>query len=160
MRQSRTALEDFLRGATLVALALAAAPLSAQEVYKSVDAQGNVVYSDRGSTKNAPATTLHVTEPDPAEVARLAKQQQLLGAEERQRQKQDAIDSHNKAVGDHNKQVACENARNKYYRYKDAGRIYQRDADGNRIYYSDEQSDQLREQSRRAMLAACGSSAP
>jgi hypothetical protein len=85
--------------------ALFAASALAQQVYKSVDAQGNVVYSDRGSTKNAPTTSVHVTEPDPAEVARLAKQQQLLSAAERQRQKE-ALDSKNKAAADQHRQAA------------------------------------------------------
>ena len=57
-------------------------PALAQQVYKSVDAQGNVVYSDRGSTKNAPTTSVHVTEPDPAEVAQA---RQAAAAPERRR---------------------------------------------------------------------------
>jgi len=51
------------RGVTLVALLVlgcAATPLSAQQVYKSVDAEGHAVYSDRGGSKTAPKTTLHV----------------------------------------------------------------------------------------------------
>jgi hypothetical protein len=39
---------------------------------------------------------------------------------------------------------------------KDARRIYQRDADGNRIYYTDPEADAKREESRQAMMAACG----
>lgn len=145
------------RGVCCVALLACATALPAQEIYKSVDAQGNVVYSDRAPSKNAPTTAVHVTEPDPAEVARLAKQQQLLNASDRERQKQEAAEARDHAALEHRQQVNCENARNKYYRYKDSGRIYQRDADGNRIYYSDSESDALREQARRAMLAACGS---
>lgn len=142
--------------AALIALVCATPPVRAQEVYKSVDAQGHVVYSDRGTSKTAPTTTVHVREPDPVEVARLAKQQQLLDAADIERRKQGAIDDKNKAAADHAKQVACENARNKYYRLKDSARLYQRDADGNRVFYADEQADALREQARRAMVAACG----
>ena len=129
----------------------------AQEIYKSVDAQGNVVYSDRAQSKNAPTTAVHVTEPDPAEVARLARQQQLLSASDRERQKQEAADAKNRAALERKQQVSCENARNKYFRYKDSGRIYQRDADGNRVFYTDSEADALREQARRSMVAACGS---
>ena len=51
-------------------MALAAPGLTpAQEVYKSVDGQGKVVYSDRGVTKNAPKTSLHVEPGNPAEAA-------------------------------------------------------------------------------------------
>jgi multidrug efflux pump subunit AcrA (membrane-fusion protein) len=151
---------DILRCAALVAALLACSwpPSSAlaQEVYRSVDAQGHVTYSDRGSSKNAPKTSIKVNEPDPAEVERLAKEQQLLSAEDSQRAKQEALEAKNKAAADRNKQQSCERARNNYYRLKDAGRIYQRDADGNRVYYSDAESDTLREKARQAMLSACG----
>lgn len=157
MRYFRMTAGGFWRGASCAALLVCAGTLPAQEIYKSVDAQGNTVYSDRAPTKNAPTTAVHVTEPDPAEVARLAKQQQLLNAGEREREKQEAADTRNRAALEHKHQVACENARNKYYRYKDSGRIYQRDADGNRVYYTDSEADAMREQARRDMAAACGS---
>jgi hypothetical protein len=148
----------FLRcAAVFAALFALAAPSLAQQIYKSVDAQGNVVYSDRASTKNAPTTSVRVTEPDPAEVARLAKQQQLLSAAERQRQKEEALDNKNKAAADQRRQAACEKARDKYFRVKDTPRLYQRDPEGNRVYYSDEEADALREQARRAMVSSCGS---
>jgi isoleucyl-tRNA synthetase len=143
--------------AVLLALLSPLAPVSAQEVYRSLDADGHVVYSDRGAVKNAPKTTVHVDAVDPAEAARLAKEQELLQAEEAQRAKQQSIDEKNKAKADHQKDVACQNARNYYYRLRDSGRVYQRDADGNRVYYSDSEADALREQAKRAMNSACGS---
>ncbi|HEV3182898.1 MAG TPA: DUF4124 domain-containing protein [Steroidobacteraceae bacterium] len=144
----------------LLALTCAATPLAAQEVYKTVDADGHVVYSDRGATKSAPKTTLHVEEPDPAEVARLAREQDLLKADEQARTRQQAINDKNKAQQaqqQRKQQQACEQSRNHYYYLKDSTRIYQRDADGNRVYLSDEAADATREQARRAMTSACGS---
>ena len=85
MGKVRTMYGSSWRAALGALVALACLPLPAQEVYKSVDAQGHVVYSDRGTTKTAPKTALHVEEPDPAEAARLAKQQQILDAQEQQR---------------------------------------------------------------------------
>jgi hypothetical protein len=141
-----------------IALACPHGTLLAQEVYKSVDADGHVVYSDRGSAKNAPTTSIHVTEPDPAEAARLAKQQQLLNAAEKQRQKEEAADSKSNAQTERNRQQKCERARNQYYRLHDARRIFdKRDADGNPIYLSDEEADAARDKARRAMTDACGS---
>lgn len=147
------------RGAALgalVALCCPLTPVQAQEVYRSVDAEGHVIYSDRGASKNAPKTTVQVTEGDPAEAARIAKEQQLLQAEDTQRAKQQAIDEKNKSGADHQKQLACQNARNYYYRLRDSARLYQRGPDGNRVYYSDSEADTLREQAKRAMTAACG----
>jgi hypothetical protein len=159
MQHLRT-FNSFWRGAVagaLLTLSCPIVPLHAQEVYKSVDAEGHVVYSDRGDTKTAPKTAVHVDEPERAEVARLAKEQELLKAEDIQRQKQEALDAKSKALADQRKQTSCQNARNYYFRLKDSGRLYQRDADGNRIYYSDTDADAMREQARRSMSSACGS---
>ncbi|MBS0378195.1 MAG: DUF4124 domain-containing protein [Proteobacteria bacterium] len=136
---------------------ICAGPVGAQEVYKSIDANGNVVYSDRGATKNAQTTAVHVTEGNAQEAARLAREQQMLNAADRQRQKQDASEEKAKESADRYRQHACETARNKYYRYKDAGRLFKRDADGNRVWLSDDDADDLREQARKAMVSACGS---
>ena len=141
----------------LLALACAATPLPAQDVYKSVDAHGHVTYSDRGTVKDAPKTSLRVAEPDPAEVARLAHEDELLKADEQVRMRQQAIDDKNKAQQQRKHQQACEQARNHYNYLKDSARIYQRDADGSRMYLSDEAADAAREQARRAMVSACGS---
>ena len=151
--------ESCWRGVALgawLAFCTALTPLPAQEVYKSVDADGHVVYSDRGASKSAAKTSVHVDEADPAEAARLAKEQQLLQAEDAQRSKQQAVDDKTKASADQKKQSACQNARNYYYRLRDSARIYQRDPDGNRVYYSDNEADAMREQAKRAMTSACG----
>ena len=118
MRISAAAYGSGTRGAmtlALLALACAVTPLAAQEVYKSVDAQGHVVYSDRGAVQNAPKTSLHVDEPDPAEVARLAHEDELLKADEQARLRQQAIDDKNKAQQQRKHQQACEQARKEAY---------------------------------------------
>jgi hypothetical protein len=160
MRMSPSPFYSVIRGAinaALLALACAATPLAAQDVYRSVDAQGHVTYSDRGPTQGAPKTTLHVEQPDPAEVARLAHEQQLLDADEATRARQQALEDKNRAAQQRKQLQTCERARNNYYQIQDAARLYQRDADGNRIYLSDEDADASREQARRTMIAACGS---
>ena len=160
MRISPRVFESVTRGAltaALLTLACATTPLAAQEVYKSVDSEGHVTYSDRGTTKGAPKTSLHVDQPDPAEVARLAHEQQLLNADDATRARQQALEDKNKAAQQRKQQQACERARNSYYQMKDAARLYQRDAAGNRVYLSDADADAKREQARQAMLAACGS---
>jgi hypothetical protein len=141
----------------LVALCCPPRPTSAQEVYKSVDAQGHVVYSDRGTAKNAPKTSLHVEEGDAAEAARLAKEQQHLSAQEELRRKQQAADDKAKTTADHKREEACKSARTDYYRMMDARRLSQRDADGNRVYYSDDEADAMRDKAKKAMDAACAS---
>ena len=160
MRPSPTTFNSFWQLAVvgaLLALAGPARPLLAQQIYKSVDAQGNVTYSDRAPGKNAPKVNLHVDPPDPAEVARLQKEQAQLKAADLERSLQQAADDKNKAAADRKLEVAWQNARNRYYQLKDSSRVFKRDAQGNRVYYSDSDADAMREQARRAMIAACGS---
>ena len=159
MPYSRTTPAFGLRGAVFVALLLLLYPVCAPragEVYKSVDAQGHVVYSDHADPSTAQKSVVTIDRPDPNEVARIAKEQEILKAEEIQRKRQQSTDEKKKAQQEHDAQVQCENARNRYYAMKDARRIYQRDANGNRIYYTDPEADAKREESRQAMQAACG----
>ena len=159
MRLATAAFGSVTGGAMSVALLVlaCAAPLAAQEVYKSVDAQGHVVYSDRGVSKGAPKTSVHVDEPNPVEAARLAHEQQLLEADDAARSRQQAAADKNKATLERKKQQACDKARNQYFQMKDAARLYGRDAEGNRIYLSDDEADAQREAARRTMVTSCGS---
>ena len=131
--------------------------LLAQEVNKSTEAQGHVVYSDRASTSTAQKSVVHVDQPDPAEVARIAKEQEILNAQDVQRKQQQSVDDKKKAQQDRDKQSRCDSARNRYYTMRDSRRLFQRDADGNRVYLTDTQADAQREDARQAMIAACGS---
>jgi hypothetical protein len=147
------------RGALCLLLGLASCPgvvVRANEVYKSVDAEGHVVYSDRADSKTAEKAVVKVDQPDPKEVARMAREQELLKVEDFQRKRQQAMDDGKKAQQDLAKQTQCENARSRYGTMKDARRIFQRDAEGNRVYYSDAEADAKREEARLAMVSACG----
>ena len=145
-------------GALLCTALLAPLVGHAQEIYKSVDANGHVVYADRGNSKTAPKTSIHVEPPDAANAARLAKEQQLLDADEQQRKAQQALDDKGKAQQEakaRQRQQRCQSAKERFYSMKDAGRLFTRDADGNRVYDSDEVADKKREEARRTMQAAC-----
>jgi len=61
--QSQTVSDTHLYGAYVVALVLLACPalvLRAAEVYKSVDSEGHVVYSDRADSSRAPQTLVRI----------------------------------------------------------------------------------------------------
>jgi hypothetical protein len=128
----------------------------ADQVYKSVDAQGHVTYSDRPNTAGAQKTEIAVQQADPHEAARLAKEHQLLKAEDDQRTKKQATDDRAKAQQDRDKAAKCQTARDQYYAIKDTGRLFTRDADGNKVYYNDAEADAKREAARQVMTAACG----
>jgi hypothetical protein len=159
VRHSLTTAECARRGAIFIALVLAvgtARPLGAGEVYKSVDADGHVVYSDRADSSAAQKSVVHADPSNPTEAARLAKEQEIQKAEDLQHSRQKLIEDTKKAQQDQAKQVQCESARNRYYSIKDARRIFDLDAAGNRVYYSDAEADTKREEARQAMTAACG----
>jgi hypothetical protein len=149
---------DFARLSSLlmacVLLAWPACLPRADEVYKSIDAQGHVVYSDRPDT-SAHKAVVNVDRPDPKEVARIGKEQEILKAEEIQRNRQKLIDDAKKAQQDRARQAQCDAARSRFYALKDARRIYDRDADGNRIYYDEAEANAKREEARQTMNAAC-----
>jgi hypothetical protein len=131
------------------------APASADQIYKSVDAQGHVTYSDRSTTAGAQKTDVPVQRADPKEAERLAKERMLLKAEDDQRTRKEVADNKIKARLNAEKKRLCEMARNHYNDLKSANRIYTSTADGNREYYSDAQADAMRDEAKRAMDAAC-----
>jgi hypothetical protein len=139
---------------SLVAFAI---PGYADQIYKYVDAQGHVTYSDRPNTAGAKKTEVTVQQADPHEAARLAKENQLLKAEDDQRKKQQANEDRVKAQQDRDKAARCQTARDHYNAVKDNGRLYTRDAQGNKVYYNDAEADAKRETARQVMATACGS---
>ena len=141
----------------LAAAALAlASGAAAQQVYKSVDADGHVVYSDRGASKNAPTTSLKVQESDAAGAAQLARQQRELEAADAARRQQQAAEDKQRAAQAKQRQQACDKARQEYDRVLNTRRLYHLDGDGNRVYSPDAELDQARERARLAMVTACG----
>lgn len=136
--------------------ALVPDPARADQVYKSVDAQGHVTYSDRPASAAAQKTDVAVQQADPKEAERLAKEHLLLKAEDAQRTQKETADSKIKAQQDAEKKRRCESARNHYNDLKSSNRIYTTTADGNREYYTDAQADVMRDDAKRAMDTACG----
>jgi hypothetical protein len=120
-----------------------------------VDAQGHVSYSDRPNSTAARKTDIAVQQADPAEAARLAKERQVLKAEDDIRKRQESVDGRAKAQQDRDRQIRCQAARDHYYSIKDAGRLFKNDAEGNRVYYTDAEADAQREQARQVMNTAC-----
>ena len=142
--------------AGLAFLALLSRPAAADQVYKCVDAQNHMTFSDRPCAPSAQKTEVTFQQADPAEAARLAKENQVLKSVDEQRKKQQANDDKSKAQQDQAKQAKCQVARDHYNSIKDAGRMYQRDADGNKVYYTDAEADAKREAARQVMTIACG----
>jgi hypothetical protein len=124
------------------------------QIYKTVDAHGNIVYSDRASSANAPKAGVQVHEPSAEDLAQVEQQRHANQSAEVERLKEALVHSAG-AQQQKEKQTRCEHARDQFHNLSDASRIYQLDAQGNRVYLSDAEADAKRAEARRAMDAAC-----
>ena len=133
--------------------ALVAVPVAANEVYRTVDERGQVVYSDRplgptservvvdprlvegaaaaAETSAPPATTPRQDQADAATVAAARAEQQQLMAE------------------------ACRQARAAVEAYERSPRLYETLPDGGRRYLSEEEFVAARAQARQAVIDFC-----
>lgn len=145
--------------AAAIAMGASAASWGDTQIYKAVDAQGHVVYSDKASTSNAQKTNVQVHQPSAADLAHVEQQKAALQAADNQRVSEaiaDKVSQAQKQKQDGDKQARCQQARNYFLNLKDATRLFQRDAQGNRLYLPDDQLDAKRAEARKAMDAACG----
>jgi hypothetical protein len=154
-RQSPIGLARACLMCTLACIAVAARGYG-DEVYKTVDASGHVVYSDHPTSSAAQKVDVQVTQPDAAEAARLAKQHALEDADFAQRSKQEAAEASKQAAQAKQDEARCTAARTRYNFLMQVNRLYRVDADGNRAYYSDAEADAMRVTAKQTMDQACG----
>jgi hypothetical protein len=128
----------------------------AEEVYKTIDASGHVVYSDHPISPASEKLSVPVKEADPGEAARLAKQRAVEDAEDAQRSRQEADEQSKQDAQSKQQAQACTSARNHYFSIKDSRRLFTVDADGNRVFYSDPEADAMKASAKQAMDQACG----
>jgi hypothetical protein len=130
----------------------------ADDMYKTVDAQGHVIYSDHPSSPASQHISVQVTAPNSEEAARLGKEQALLtadAAQQAQRAQHDAAEQTKKAAQDAALKQRCDSARDRYAVFAAGGRIFKSDEQGNRVYYSDQEIDQQRAAAKAVMDSSC-----
>ena len=135
-----------------------APPLQADTMYRTVDAEGRVTYSDRPLSPLSQRISVDVTGPNTSEAARLSKVQAAEAAADQQRIQQgqhDAEEAKKAAAHEAVQQQRCNAARGRYATFAAGGRLFRTDADGNRVYLSDEEIDQQRTLAKAAMDSAC-----
>jgi hypothetical protein len=133
----------------------------ADDVYKTVDPQGGVVYSDHPLSSASQRISVQVTAPIPEEAARLAKEQAMLTADAAQQAQQaqhEAAEQKKKAGQEAAQKQRCDAARNRYVMFPAGGRTFKSDEQGNRVYYSDQEIDEQRLASKAAMDSTCSGS--
>jgi hypothetical protein len=141
-----------------VLLGCAGQRVAAGEVYKTVDAQGNVTYSDHPLSSASQPLALQVPAANAQEAARLNKEQALQAADsaqEARQAQQQAAEQQKKAAQDAAQKQRCDAARNRYAVFAAGGRLFKTDEQGNRVYYSDDEIEAERAASKAAMDSAC-----
>lgn len=138
-----------------ISLALGVGVASAGDVWKVVDSQGQVQYTDRW----VPGAELVKSEhPKANSTSDDAKKQQAandkISSDLAKDAAAQAVQKDLEAV----RAEHCKNAQDRYQKEIDARRIYKDAGDGQRQYLSDAEADQERVQARTDMDQACGSS--
>lgn len=147
----------FLWAGTLF-LTAAAIDAAADEVYKTLDAQGHITYSDRAISSDSKKVTVDFIQGNPQEAARLAKERALINADETQKARQaqqQAADQQKQQTQEALKRRECDAARSRYAMFAAGGRLFRMDDQGNRVFYSDEEIDAQRVSTKAAMDSAC-----
>lgn len=146
---------------TVATLLLAAAGAHAGEVYKSTDAQGRPIYTDKPPTLPAQKLNVQTSTTDLVEVQRRyeAQMKQYAGADQAQaeaaKKAADARKAQEMTAEDRAKR--CIDARQRYESYMNARRLYEPgSAEGDRRYLDDAEIDAARANARQSMDELCG----
>jgi hypothetical protein len=140
-------------------LLLAAGQVVADEIYKSTDAQGRVVYSDRLPTGKAEVVRIESAPRDEAAaLARAQRELENLAALDQQRKREALAKAAEKKAAEDaakRKHEQCTAARNRYLAFMEHSRIFRRDEAGERVYYSAAEIDAERIRSKQQMDEEC-----
>ena len=143
------------------ALALTAATAAHADVYRFVDAQGRIQYTDRwipGSELIKSSDHTRASNSAAAAQARTTEQNKLAVSNDRiaAQQAQTAATAaiRQEVAAARNEQ--CKTAKDKYEKAIQARRLYRTGKDGERQYMTDQEADEARLAARVEMQSACG----
>jgi hypothetical protein len=140
-------------------LFLAAGQGVADEIYRSTDAQGRVMYSDRPPAGKAEVVTVEsAPRNEAAAVARAAKELETIAALDQQRKREALAKAAKEKAAEtaaKQKDQRCTAARNRYLGFTEHSRIYRRNEAGERVYYTAAEIDAERIRSKQRMDKEC-----
>lgn len=148
-----------IRTFLVCALLLAASQGVADEIYKSTDAEGRVMYSDRPPAGKAEVVKIEsAPRNEAAALTRSERELENIAALD-QRRKREALAKAAKKKAAENaakrKDQRCTAARNQYLGFTEHSRIYRRNEAGERVYYSAAEIDAQRIRSKQRMDKEC-----
>lgn len=132
--------------------------VQADTVYRWVDAQGHVHYSQTPpANSKAGAKAVDITPPPPDQTS-LAQTQDMEQAVSDKQQAQQALAGKAKQEADKKaqQQKACDAARQRVQRYDEVHRVARKDKDGNVVYSSGDDLVKLRQQAQEQADKLCG----
>lgn len=145
--------------AALTAALTTIAPAAHADVYKSVDGQGRVQYTDKPVLLPAEKIGLQSKRTDNAEVAARAtaeRERQTAGETARQQSQTAQADQQNaQQLSATAKADLCAKARERHDSYITSQRLYEQLPDGQRRYLTDAELTAARASAKAAMDAAC-----
>lgn len=124
----------------------------AAEVYRTIDAQGNVIYSDRPGDERAVKVVIAATAATaPVTVVRQSRATEPVAAEP-----DDAtIAAAERAQLTQDRAANCVTARQRSESYDTSHRLYRVAEDGERVYYNDAETAQARVDAQAAIARWC-----
>lgn len=153
------AIQFGLLAAGVLAAGLAASGARAEDIWKWVDSQGHVQYSDRWTPG---AVLIKGDHPRAADSSAPSDDQAQLDASN-QRIKEDLSREAAQRAVEKDRATAraaqCKQAKDRYQKAIDARRMYREDKNGERTYLTDDEADKARLQARLDMQSACGANA-
>jgi len=144
-------------------LALLATAAYGGQVYKSTDANGNVVFSDRPSEKSEPVYVTvpavgrpgnPITAPDARGAANSQAGNGQTQANAAGAPKKEKVQT--PAEKDAERAKNCASARERKSRYDESHRLYKPSPNGDRVYLNDAEIDQARAQAAADVQTWCG----
>ena len=135
--------------------ALLAAPAAANDVYRTVDERGVVVYSDRPLSERSEPVRVETRTPDRAQAATPAEPPADEQSSPSQREADQAVLAAARAEQVEIRAAACREARAALEVYETSPRLYETLPDGSRRFLSDEDVVQARVQARQAVADFC-----
>jgi hypothetical protein len=150
-----------MRVAALLGLMAVSLGASA-DVYKWVDTQGRVHYSDRPDVEGAERVAVASRRSNPATVAERtdaesAQRQQANAQEAEQQREQSATQAVQKDLAK-TRETQCKDAKEQYRVAIESQKLYRVGKDGERQYLTSAEIDEARMNARRAMDELCGPS--
>lgn len=143
--------------ATSALFCTASPGVGADDIYKSTDAEGRPIYSDRPLSPLAERVVIPRSGNPAAGQARADEVQAINQRLEVLRQQAEADEARKRAAQEDERRAKerCRQARDRYLMFAEGRRIYRRDEQGARVYYTGSEIDAERTAAEKTMNELC-----